>query len=90
MFSKLLKLFGKQPEVQNNVQPAEIIPEITTSNTENSNDFSGPSSLIGYNYIKRKGEDEDNLKPRRFINLNELLRGGYKDERKSTSQAPDE
>jgi hypothetical protein len=74
MWAKLLSLLGGSPEVQQNEQPAEIIspesPEITTS--------SGPSSLIGYNYLGRKNED---LAPRRnFINLNKLLRGDYKDE----------
>jgi hypothetical protein len=77
MWAKLLSLLGGSPEVQENEQPAEIIspesPEITTSG------MSGPSSLIGYNYLGRKNEKD--LAPRRnFINLNKLLRGDYKDE----------
>jgi hypothetical protein len=80
MWSRLLDLFGKRSEVQEIEQPTEFISpeanEITTSGIEPS----GPSSLIGYNYLGRKNEKD--LPPRRnFINLNKLLRGEYKHEK---------
>jgi len=77
MWSRLLKLFGNEPEVQKESPAEPISPEtdleITTSKDRG---LSGPSSLIGYNYMGRKN-DKDLAPKRNFINLTKLLRGDY-------------
>lgn len=89
MWEKLLNLFKNEiPEDQ--IDQQELIsPEIEsipsdpseTTNTSvikshGAGSFNGSGRLIGFNYLKRRGEGEE--LPKKFINLGKLLRGNYK------------
>lgn len=91
MWDKLLALF-KDKEVSDDIQSP--IPTVTPATTSSREQFdaspvskpshqgmkSGRSVHLGYNYLKgMDGDYEDSSKHlRRFINLNKLLRGDYK------------
>ena len=79
MWARLLELFGRPPGEQEIAPPAEPIQEDITPEQPVSDSLSGPSSLIGYNYLGKKNE-QDMPRRRGFINLNKLLRGDYKHE----------
>ena len=89
MWEKLLNLFKSQiPE--NEIDEQELIspeiestsssmPEVEAPPTMKSHvngSYNGPGRLIGFNYLKRRDENEES--PRKFINLGKLLRGNYK------------
>lgn len=91
MWDKLLALF-KDKEVTDGLQSS--VPDVTPMSGQSeapSAKIEGPSSHIGYNYLKGlDGESEDSSKHlRRFINLNKLLRGRYDGKITSTDAEPE-
>ena len=85
MLARLLGLLKNNSELeQETVLPSsndlEAIQQTQELNPDPSNigSYNGPSNLIGFNYLKKKGEDDENLNPpRKFINLANLLRGKF-------------
>lgn len=95
MWDKLLALF-KDKNVTDEIQSSvPDVPSMSQSSVESaprgSNTPQGPSSHIGYNYLKGlDGESEDSSKHlRRFINLNKLLRGRYDGKITTTDAEPE-
>lgn len=89
MWERLLNLFkNKTPEDQTDQEElfSEQTEDISTDQPQAANtsvikahgggSYNGPGRLIGFNYLKRRGENEES--PRKFINLGKLLRGNYK------------
>lgn len=102
MWEKLLGLFKDEYADQESAIPASIAkrearkqqlateasqqPEIQTQLPESE----AQGVLIGFNYLKGL-DDENNInQPRRFINLNKLLRGEYKDGKTQTPSSEQE
>lgn len=78
MFGNLLaKLFGNRQEEGGTEIPPEVILGNMEQPLESPEDLTN-GTLIGYNYMKRMGEN-DNSMPRRFVKLSKFLQGGYKD-----------
>lgn len=80
MLSKLLALLKDKPvtkEIRSVVPIIEETKEVVPHSKSMKVD--GPSTHIGYNYLKGlDGDYEDSSEHiRRFINLNRLLRGNY-------------
>lgn len=79
MWDKLLALF-KDKSVTDEIQSSGPEVQLLSGQpSQPSSKIEGPSTHIGYNYLKGlDGESEDSSKHiRRFINLNRLLRGDY-------------
>lgn len=85
MWAKLLGLLktNSEPEQEivlpssNNLESIQQTQELNPDPV-NIGSYNGPSNLIGFNYLKKKGEDDENLNPpRKFINLSSLLRGKF-------------
>lgn len=86
MWDKLLALF-KDKDVTDDIQSS--VPDVPAmSESHSSMKIEGPSTHIGYNYLKGlDGEQEDSSKQlRRFYNLNKLLRGRYDGKITSTDE----
>lgn len=81
MFNKLLKLLGLEEtggeSSLSHSEPEQIISQPTPEN--NNSNIGGKGTMIGFDYLKRKGELDGDM-PKRFINLSKFLRGNYKDE----------
>jgi hypothetical protein len=88
MWERLLNLFKDQQidessidEETESLQSIEPVQEASTNitpiKTHSKGTYNGPGRLIGFNYLKRRGEDESNNPPRKFINLANLLRGKF-------------
>jgi hypothetical protein len=78
MWARLLELFGRPPGEQEIAPPAEPIQDVVQEPNVSDN-LNDRSTLIGYNYLGKKNE-QDMPRRRGFINLNKLLRGDYKHE----------
>lgn len=86
MWERLLNLFKNEPdeEIQKPIEPVIEQPleqssvNITPIKTHSKGSFNGPGRMIGFNYLKRRGEEDENANPpRKFINLSKLLRGKF-------------
>ena len=89
MWEKLLNLFKDtssdqseefqqiDPEVElSEIQEAPSSVNTTPVKSHSNGSYNGPGRMIGFNYLKRRGEGEE--LPKKFINLGKLLRGNYK------------
>jgi hypothetical protein len=96
MWDKLLALFKDvQPEEFNPRTPeeqlarrAQIQAKLDSrqeqkelqDNKDQSSQSVDKGTLIGFNYLKGLEDEQDPSRTRKFINLNKLLRGDYKNE----------
>jgi hypothetical protein len=90
MWEKLLNLFKNTSEENQSDELEQFDPEvelsqiqepISSANTtpiksHGGGSYNGPGRMIGFNYLKRRGEPEE--APKKFINLGKLLRGNFK------------
>jgi hypothetical protein len=89
MWDKLLALFKDKP-VTNEIQ--SVIPDVQPVQQESQPDNrpEGRSVHIGYNYLKGLNDEDDLDQPHKFITLNKLLRGDYKDGKVEATHAEQE
>lgn len=89
MWEKLLGLFKDTYDDDPNYVPPSIakrdarreqLASQSVQPQESINENSEKGTLIGFDYLKGLKDDEDDMDNiKRFINLNKLLRGNYKD-----------
>jgi len=88
MWDKLLALF-KDTQSDDNYIPASIakrearrqeLSKLSAPVESTIDNQQGKGTLIGFNYLKGLEDEQDANLSRRFINLNKLLRGEYKNE----------
>lgn len=91
MWEKLLGLFKDKSATENVQSAVPGVEEIGGQTQYKSAKLEGPSTNIGYNYLKgMDGDYEDSSKQlRRFINLNKLLRGNYNGKITATDAEPE-
>lgn len=78
MWDKLLSLFKEQPLVEEIRPVVQRVERVADSPAPTVKKMDGPSTNIGFNYLKGMDDEENNpSRSRRFINLNRLLRGDY-------------
>lgn len=89
MWERLLNLF-KDTSTEQSDELEQIDPEVELSQIQEDpssinttpvkshshGSYNGPGRMIGFNYLKRRGESDES--PKKFINLGKLLRGNYK------------
>ncbi len=78
MWDKLLSLFKDQQlrEPREFIQRPDRFSQESLS--QEPSKLEGPSTQIGFNYLKGMDDEDNNpSRSRRFINLNRLLRGDY-------------
>lgn len=82
MWSRLMDLFRSVPmeEIESPVPQPTLQAEEQIPVSSDPAKVDGKSTLMGFDYLKGIRDDEDTNRPRKFINLNKLLRGDYKDE----------